>query len=52
MSKLKYAFGSDDATGATTQGYFNPCKAFPTSKGCGEVHTKAAIAALGPDAYV
>jgi hypothetical protein len=31
--------------------YFNPCKAFPTSKGCGEVHSKA-IKALGADAYV
>jgi glycolate oxidase len=52
MQKLKYAFGSDDPTSEAGQGYFNPCKAFPTSKGCGEVHTKAAIAALGPDAYV
>ena len=52
MSKLKYAFGSDNPDGDIAQAYFNPCKAFPTSKGCGEVHTKAAIAALGPDAYV
>jgi glycolate oxidase len=52
MQKLKYAFGSDDPSRTSGEGYFNPCKAFPTSKGCGEVHTKAAIAALGPDAYV
>ena len=44
MSKLKEAFGAGER--------FNPCKAFPTSKGCGEVHTKASISALGPDAYV
>jgi glycolate oxidase len=44
MSKLKNAFGAGER--------FNPCKAFPTSKGCGEVHSKAAMAALGPEAYV
>jgi len=31
---------------------FNPCKAFPTSKGCGEVHQGPAMRALGPDAYI
>jgi glycolate oxidase len=43
MSKLKLAFGADES--------FNPCKAFPTSKGCGEVHSKV-IQAFGPDAYI
>jgi glycolate dehydrogenase FAD-linked subunit len=43
MSKLKTAFGAMD--------HFNPCKAFPTSKGCGEVHSKVAQA-FGADAYV
>jgi glycolate oxidase len=43
MSRLKTAFGAGES--------FNPCKAFPTSKGCGEVHSKA-VQALGPDAYV
>jgi glycolate oxidase len=43
MQKLKTAFGAHD--------YFNPCKAFPTSKGCGEVHSKVAQA-FGADAYV
>ena len=31
---------------------FNPCKAFPTTKGCGEVHLGQAMAALGPDAFI
>jgi glycolate oxidase len=43
MSRLKVAFGAGES--------FNPCKAFPTSKGCGEVHSKA-ITAFGPDAYI
>jgi glycolate oxidase len=43
MSRLKAAFGAGES--------FNPCKAFPTSKGCGEVHSKA-VAAFGADAYV
>jgi glycolate oxidase len=43
MSRLKAAFGAGES--------FNPCKAFPTTKGCGEVHSKA-VQALGPDAYV
>jgi glycolate oxidase len=43
MSKLKAAFGAGES--------FNPCKAFPTSKGCGEVRSKA-IQSFGPDAYV
>jgi len=46
MARLKKAFGSEDG--------FNPGKVFPTSKGCGEVSSrmKAAIAKVGPDAYV
>jgi glycolate oxidase len=43
MSRLKLAFGAGES--------FNPCKAFPTSKGCGEVHSKL-VQAFGPDAYV
>jgi glycolate oxidase len=43
MSKLKAAFGAGES--------FNPCKAFPTSKGCGEVHSKV-MQAFGADAYV
>jgi hypothetical protein len=43
MSRLKAAFGAGER--------FNPCKAFPTSKGCGEVHSRA-VQALGPDTYV
>ncbi len=43
MSKLKLAFGAGES--------FNPCKAFPTSKGCGEVHSKV-VQAFGADAYV
>jgi glycolate oxidase len=31
---------------------FNPCKAFPTSKGCGETHQGPAMRALGPDAFI
>ena len=43
MARLKVAFGAGES--------FNPCKAFPTTKGCGEVHSKA-LQAFGPDAYV
>jgi glycolate oxidase len=43
MSKLKIAFGAGER--------FNPCKAFPTSKGCGEIQSKV-IQSFGPDAYV
>ncbi|KKL19628.1 hypothetical protein LCGC14_2463570, partial [marine sediment metagenome] len=46
MAGVKLAFGATDA--------FNPGKMFPSSKGCGEVSSrmKAAIAKVGPDAYV
>jgi glycolate oxidase len=46
MSRLKRAFGAVEG--------FNPGKMFPSSKGCGEVSSrmKAAIAKVGPDAYV
>jgi glycolate oxidase len=43
MSRLKAAFGAGER--------FNPCKAFPTAKGCGEVHSRA-VQALGLDTYV
>jgi glycolate oxidase len=43
MQRLKTAFGAGER--------FNPCKAFPTSKGCGEVHSKVAQT-FGADAYV
>ena len=43
MQSLKTAFGAGER--------FNPCKAFPTTKGCGEVHA-GAIQAFGADAYV
>jgi glycolate oxidase len=43
MSKLKSAFGTNER--------FNPCKAFPTAKGCGEVHSRA-VQAFGADGYV
>ena len=44
MQRLKQAFGAGER--------FNPCKAFPTHKGCGEVHRGPATKNLGPDAYV
>jgi FAD/FMN-containing dehydrogenase len=47
MRKLKSAFNAARN--------YNPCKAFPTHKGCGEVHSghMARIAgATGPDMYV
>jgi len=43
MAQLKAAFGAGES--------FNPCKAFPTTKGCGEVHSKV-VQAFGADAYV
>ncbi len=43
MERLKAAFRAGEL--------FNPCKAFPTSKGCGELQAKA-IQRLGPDAYI
>lgn len=44
MARLKTVFRAGQR--------FNPCKAFPTSKGCGEVHQGPAMARLGPDAYI
>jgi len=44
MQRLKAAFGAGER--------FNPCKAFPTHKGCGEVWRGPSTRALGPDAYV
>jgi glycolate oxidase len=47
MGKLKAAFGAEER--------YNPCKAFPTHRGCGEVdqaHVQRLAAALGPDVYV
>ena len=43
MRGLKQVFLADER--------FNPCKAFPTSKGCGEVHS-AAIQRFGADAAI
>ncbi len=43
MHRLKTVFGADQR--------FNPCKAFPTSKGCGEIHS-GPLQAFGPDAFV
>ncbi|MFN8557674.1 MAG: FAD-linked oxidase C-terminal domain-containing protein [Dehalococcoidia bacterium] len=44
MTRLKTAFGAGER--------LNPCKAFPTHKGCGEIRRGPTVAALGPDAYV
>jgi glycolate oxidase len=47
MEQLKRAFRADER--------YNPCKAFPTHKGCGEVtqaHMQRVAARLGPDVYV
>jgi glycolate oxidase len=47
MSKLKRAFGADER--------FNPCKAFPTHRGCGEVsaaRAQQAASRMGGDLYV
>ena len=43
MTSLKVAFGAGEQ--------FNPCKAFPATKGCAELQQKA-IQRLGPDAYI
>ena len=43
MHRLKAVFGANDR--------FNPCKAFPTSKGCGEIHSRA-LQAFGADAVI
>ncbi|MGE0057940.1 MAG: FAD-linked oxidase C-terminal domain-containing protein [Dehalococcoidia bacterium] len=43
MGRLKQVFGANER--------FNPCKAFPTSKGCGEIHSKA-LQKFGADAFV
>jgi glycolate oxidase len=43
MLRLKTAFGAGES--------FNPCKAFPTSKGCGELQARV-IQSFGPDAYI
>ncbi len=47
MAKVKAAFGSNEL--------YNPCKIFPTGKGCGEVsqsQVQRVMAQVGPDAYV
>jgi glycolate oxidase len=47
MAKVKAAFGSNDL--------YNPCKLFPTGKGCGEVsqaRIQRLMAQVGPDAYI
>ncbi len=47
MTRLKAAFDAGER--------YNPCKAFPTGKGCGEVtqvHMQRMAAALGDDVYV
>jgi glycolate oxidase len=43
MGRLKQVFGANER--------FNPCKAFPTSKGCGEIHS-GALQKFGADAFV
>ena len=47
MAKVKAAFGASDL--------YNPCKLFPTGKGCGEVSQSKiehVMAQVGPDAYI
>jgi glycolate oxidase len=47
MAKVKAAFGSHER--------YNPCKLFPTGKGCGEVsqaNIERLMAKVGPDAYI
>jgi glycolate oxidase len=47
MARLKPAFGAGER--------YNPCKAFPTHKGCGEVHqaqVQRTARAIGDDLYV
>jgi glycolate oxidase len=47
MARVKAAFGADDL--------YNPCKLFPTGKGCGEVsqaNIERVMAKAGPGAYI
>lgn len=47
MARLKSAFNAGES--------YNPCKAFPTHKGCGEVtqaHVQRTAGAIGPEIYV
>ena len=47
MAKVKAAFGSSEL--------YNPCKLFPTGKGCGEVsqaQVERVMKQAGPDAYI
>jgi glycolate oxidase len=47
MAKVKAAFGANEL--------YNPCKIFPTGKGCGEVsqaQVQRVMAQAGPDAYI
>ncbi len=47
MAKVKTAFGASEL--------YNPCKIFPTGRGCGEVtqaQVERVMAQVGPDAYV
>ena len=47
MGRLKAAFNAGEN--------YNPCKAFPTHKGCGELsqaHVAKVTAAIGADLYV
>jgi glycolate oxidase len=47
MAKVKAAFGASEL--------YNPCKVFPTGRGCGEVtqaQVERVMAQVGPDAYV
>ena len=47
MAKVKAAFGAGEL--------YNPCKLFPTGKGCGEVSQakiEQVMARVGPDAYI
>jgi glycolate oxidase len=44
MARLKTVFRAGQQ--------FNPCKAFPTSKGCGETHQGPAMRSLGPEAFI
>ncbi len=47
MAKVRAAFGATEL--------YNPCKVFPTGKGCGEVsqaNIERVMAQVGPDAYI
>jgi glycolate oxidase len=47
MARLKSAFKAGE--------HYNPCKAFPTHKGCGELnqaHIQRVMNAIGGDVYV